>query len=348
MNFIKYNLKNAEGVIKETVRALRAGGLVVFPSDTVYGLLVDATRPQAVEKLIKFKNRPPGKPISVFVSDFKMLEAQITAKKKTLDLVRELLPGPFTIILNSRHRVDKKLESEKGTLGVRIPDYGLITDLVGRFGSPVTATSANVSGRSPHYSIETLLNDVGVERKKLIDLAVDAGKLPRNKPSTIIDLTTPTARILRKGEVVFENEKTYLSNSPKSTAKVGEYLITKHRTDSKKKPLVFIIEGELGTGKTVMVKGMGAKLGIDNIVSPTYVIYYEYGNFFHFDLYQVEDAEEFEHLGIEAMLKPGNVLVFEWGEKMGDLYELLKKRAKIIYVNMEYLNEHERRIIIKT
>lgn len=346
MKFISYNLKNAEIIIKQTVKVLREGGLVIFPSDTVYGLLVDAKNKEAVEKLTRFKNRPPGKPISVFVTDHEMLEDYVKTGEKQKELLKDLIPGPFTVILESKHTVDKLLESEKGTLGVRIPDYTLVRELVRAYGMPVTATSANMSGRSPHYSVESLFNDLPKEKQKLVDLVVDAGTLPRNKPSTIIDLSRPQVKILRRGDVVFNESKELVSESPHQTQKVGEYLIGKYDKDLKK-PLVFIIQGDLGAGKTVLIKGVAKKLGIENIISPTYVIYYEYGNFYHFDLYQIEESQEFKHLRVEKLLKPGNILCFEWGEKIGELYEILKEKAKIVYVNIEYIGESERKITIK-
>ena len=87
-------------------------------------------------------------------------------------------------------------------------------------------------------------------------------------------------------------------------------------------------------------------MGINNIISPTFVIYYEYENFYHFDLYQIEDKSEFKHLGIEKLLISGNILCFEWGEKAGEIIDLLKEKGKIVYVKMEYVNKRERKIII--
>lgn len=347
MKFITHNLKNAEEIVKKTIEVLKNGGLVVFPSDTVYGLLVDAKNQKAVEKLIKFKNRPPGKPISVFVPNLEMMEKYVSVDKRKKRLLKELLPGPFTVILESKHKVESLLESEKGTLGVRIPDYPLITKLVGVFAAPVTATSANLSGRSPHYSVESLINELGKDKKELIDLVIDAGKLPRNKPSTIIDLTEPKVRILRKGEIVFDRENTFVSENPQATGKLGEFILAKYHDPKSIRPLAIIIEGDLGAGKTVLVKGMGRKLGIENIVSPTYVIYYEYGSFYHFDLYQIEEVDELRNLGIGKLLKKGNILVFEWGEKVAELYGLLKNKADVVYIKIEYINEKKRKIIIK-
>ena len=353
MNIIQLTLKNSEEIIGETVKVLKSGGLVIFPSDTVYGALVDATSRAAVEKLIAFKNRPPGKPISIFVPGFKSIFLQAKVDNKQESILKTILPGPFTVILDSRHKINLLLESEKGSLGIRIPNYQPITKLMEKFGRPVTATSANQSGRSPHYSVETLLNDLSIKRKNLIDLVVDAGKLPRNKPSTVVDLTESKIKVLRRGDVGLVETKKLVSKSPEETKKIARSVILNAVKDlakrKLKKPLVFIIEGELGVGKTIFVKGLGETLGITKIISPTFVIYYEYenGNFYHFDLYQIEDKEEFKYLEIEKLLKPGKILCFEWGEKAGEIYDLVKNKAKIIYVKIDYITEKERRIFIK-
>jgi len=352
---IKLTKKNYSEVISITIEILKKGGLVVFPSDTVYGLLADATNEQAVKKLIDFKNRPPGKAISVFVSNFKMIDQLVTINNQQLTTLKQILPGPFTVILKSKHDVGNKhvcslLKSERGTLGIRLTMYQYIEILVKRFGKPLTATSANLSNRFPHYSIKTLLAKLPGNKRKLIDLIVDAGKLPRNKPSTVIDLTEQEIRILRKGDVNFTKSQSFVSKSPEETKKVAGSILNKigtiHELSVQCRPLVFIIEGELGVGKTVFVKGIGKSLGIKNIVSPTFVIFYEYGNFYHFDLYQIEEKEEFKYLGIEKFLKPGNILCFEWGEKVGEIYDLLKSRGRIVYVKMNYINERERKIVI--
>lgn len=345
MRLIKLNRNNLLKVIGEVLKILRNDGLVIFPSDTVYGALVDATNEKAVKKLIEFKNRPPGKAISIFVSGFKMLKHQVSISNQQSAIISQILPGPFTVILNSRHNVVKLLESEKGTLGVRIPMYRYIEVLTKKFRKPITATSANLAGRTPHYSIKRLLNELPEKKKLLIDLIVDTGKLPKNKPSTVVDLTSSAVRILRKGEMSFLETNKFISESVEGTRKIAKELINKIKKSNK--PLVFIIEGDLGVGKTVFVKGLGESFGIKNIISPTYVIYYEYGSFYHFDLYQIEEKDEFRHLGIEELLKPGNILCFEWGEKAGEIYELLKSKAKIVHVKMKYLNESKREIEIK-
>ncbi len=346
MDTITLTEKNRDEVVARTVDVLKWDGLVIAPSDTVYALIVKAASVNAVIKLLKFKNRPVGKPVSVFVADLKMMEENAELNANQSKIIRELLPGPFTIILKSKHKVLPLLESEKGTLGVRIPGYSFINKLVMAFADPLTATSANISSRPPHYRISTLLNELPGSKKKLIDLIVDAGQLPHNKPSTVVDLTGSDLKIVRQGDIPFIDTKTYMSESASQTKKIGRFILEKYRELSAQKPLVFILEGELGVGKTVFIKGMGEAMGIDNIISPSYVIYYEYGNFYHFDLYNMQEYGEFGPLGIDKLLKPGNILTFEWGEKSGDIIGKLKEKGEVIYIKMKYINEKEREIIV--
>jgi L-threonylcarbamoyladenylate synthase len=345
---------NKDSVIKKACEILSAGGLVVFPSDTVYGLLVDATNEEAVKKLIQFKNRPIGKAISVFVSEMNMLKSVVKLPSQKSDLLHHLLPGPFTVVLESNHSVSKLLESEKGTLGVRIPNYEFVHDLVVAYGKPVTATSANLGGKSPHYSIHSLLNQLPEQKKQLIDLIVDGGNLPRNKPSTVVDLTQQTIKILRQGDIVFEKSDEYISRTPSQTEKTGQFIVEQALKSSGNKPVVFILQGDLGSGKTVLSKGIGSYLGIEKIVSPTFVVYYEYETnhktykqFIHADLYNIEEPEEFKHLGLTEYLKPGNIMVIEWGEKLGDIYNTFKEKAYLVHININYSGKENRIIQIK-
>jgi len=367
MKIIILKENNFSTIIHQTIKVLKNGGLVIFPSDTVYGLLCDATNEQAVKKLIAFKNRPAGKPISVF-SNLKFIDQQVKINKEQKKIIEEILPGPFTIILPSKHKVSRLLESETGTLGVRIPMYQLINRLIQEFGKPVTATSANIASRPAKYSIETLLKELTNKQKELIDLIVDAGQLPRNKPSTVVDLSQSDVKILRQGDINFLNKsKTFLSKTSEETKNIAKTILKEKLKEirsaswrmAENKPLIFIIEGEMGVGKTVFVKGIGEQLGINNIISPTFVIYYEYdkiisniknqiSKMIHVDLYNIQDKQEFKYLGLEKFLKSGNILCFEWGEKAGEIIELLKEKGNIVYVNMKYVSEREREIIIKT
>jgi L-threonylcarbamoyladenylate synthase len=333
--------------IEKAIEILNQGGLVIFPSDSVYGALVDAANEEAVKKLIAFKARPYGKAISVFVSDFSMIKSLVEVNDEQDKILKEILPGPFTVVLKSKHKVSRLLESEKGTLGVRLPINRYLEKLMKKYGKPVTATSANLAGYPPHYSISSLLKRLPKEKQKLIDYIVDVGKLPRNKPSTVIDLTTPEIKVLREGELSFQKIGQFFSQNPNQTKKISQYLLEKYRSVLQKKPLIFIIEGELGVGKTVFVQGIGESLGLKNIISPSYVIYYEYPGLVHVDLYYLQDKEEFQYLKLERYFKPGMIICFEWGEKVGEIYEKLKRVGEVVFVKMRYLSESNREIIIQ-
>lgn len=352
MKTIFYSLETSEETVKETVDQLKKGNLVVFPSDTVYGLLVDATNEKAVNKLLEFKNRPAGKPISVFVN-WDLLPQTVKVDSNLRKRLEQLLPGPFTIVLPSKNKVIKTLESEEHTLGVRIPDDVLVAELVKHFKKPITATSANLSGRSPHYSIPSLLNSLSERKKRLIDFVVDKGTLPKKKPSTVVDMTKSRVKILRKGDVNIKESKSQISTSEDETKKIARELIENIVRNKVKKSISIILRGDLGSGKTVFVKGIADYFGITNIISPTYVIEYEYDinksgleKLMHFDLYTIATSDEYKHLGIEKHLEGTNLLCFEWGEKTGQILELLKKKSKLIVIDIDHLDERRRKITI--
>ena len=350
---INLDTANLSIVIERVTTELAKGGVVVFPTDTVYGLLADATNPLAVKRLIRFKQRPAGKPISIFVSDMNMMKKEVYVSELIQQRLKAILPGPFTVVLPAKHTLPTVLEAETGTLGVRIPRYNPVIELVKAYGKPLTATSANVSYQPPHYSIDSLLSKTPNEKIDLINLFVDAGELKSNKPSTVIDLTSPNITVLREGDHMVPTDQTRISASADETKTIGweaaDEAIAKHHD----KPVIFVLMGELGAGKTHFVKGVGDRLGIYNIISPTYVVYYEYPTqinqitmLLHVDLYNISDKEEFEHLGLDSYLKKDTMWCIEWGEKSGDIIENLKKKADVKFVSIKYTSQTEREIVI--
>lgn len=353
MKILKLDIFSQEELINVAISLLEKGSLVVVPSDTVYGLAVDATNPQAVSKLIEFKKRPPGKPISVFVGDFKMAKDLVFVNKKQEAILKQLLPGPFTIVLPSKGKVVPALESEKKTLGIRLINFEFITKLCQQFKKPITATSANISGDSPHYSIESFLKKLPKTKTSLVDLIIDFGNLPPNKPSTVIDLTASDIKILRKGDLNLKSEKKFISETPAQTKKIANFVINK-LLKKEFLPLVFLIEGPLGVGKTIFVKGLAAVLEIREIISPSFVTWYEYNcfhplvkKFYHLDFYFIEKKEEFDYLGLEKIFKEDQaVIAIEWAEKAGSIMEKVKKAKKLVYIKLKYLSSKKREIEI--
>jgi tRNA threonylcarbamoyl adenosine modification protein YjeE len=220
-------------------------------------------------------------------------------------------------------------------------------------GKPITATSANLSGRTPNYSVASFLKPLSQKKKNLISLLVDAGKLPRNKPSTVIDALGSEINILRRGDLVTGSSHTLISKSETETAKIAEFLYKKALSLGNKKAIVFSLSGDLGSGKTVFSRSIGRRLGItQKILSPTFVIYNEYSLknslfniFYHFDLYRLNSESEFKEISFLSHFLPGTISCHECPENMGQsIYQQLKKKTNLITVNFTYLDDHTREI----
>ncbi|OGL54085.1 hypothetical protein A3K55_02540 [Candidatus Shapirobacteria bacterium RBG_13_44_7] len=332
-------------LIKKAAKTIKKGGLVVYPSDTVYILAVDPTRQEAVDKLLAFKDRWTGKAISVAVADKKMAKDYVRLSLNAESIYDNLLPGPFTVVSEGKHRVAKGIEAENGTLGIRIPDNKYILGLVKVLGKPITATSANLSGRRPHYSVESLMKTLSDKKRGMIDLVVDVGKLPRNKPSTVIETSEPEIKVLRRGDLITGDSQSLISKSVRETEKIAEFLYKKNG-----KLVVFGLSGNLGCGKTVFSRGLGKVLGVkEKITSPTFVIFNEYktrgGKFLHFDLYRITTEQELEEINFLEQFGRKMVACIEWPENMGGKYlDRLKRITKYIPVNFEYVDEKTRKI----
>ena len=353
--------KDYEKVNRKTAEVIKAGGLVVFPSDTVYILAVDPTNQVAVNKLLGFKNRWTGKAISVAVLDMKMAMEYVEIDINGKNIYTNLLPGPFTIVSQGKHKTAKGIEAENGTLGVRIPDNKYVTDLVKILKKPITATSANLSGRTPNYSIASFLRPLSNKKREMIDLIVDAGKLPKNKPSTVIDITCPEIKVLRRGDLVTGKKTSLMSKSEAETEKIAEFLLKKALNKFKNKPIVFLLSGDLGCGKTIFSRKIGHLLGVKGkITSPTFVIYNEYkldhrslivdrrykiSNFLHMDLYKITSEKDLIEIEFLEKFEDKNIICIEWPEQMGKNYlAKIKEKAEIVNVGFEYVDEKTREI----
>ncbi|MEK7527415.1 MAG: L-threonylcarbamoyladenylate synthase [Patescibacteria group bacterium] len=350
MKIIKSNQKK---YLTLAAAVINSGGLVIYPSDTVYILAVDPRNPTAVAKLLSFKNRWPGKAISVAVSDIDMAEKYVKLSSKTRLLYQNLLPGPFTLVSPGRHLVAPGIEAENGTLGIRIPDSPYILDLVKKLSFPITATSANLSGRTPHYSVSSFLNTLSQKKLDLIDLIIDAGTLPKNKPSTVIDVTEPELKILRRGDLIAASSQTFLSTSEKNTGKIAQFLLNKILHTAAPSNIVLALSGDLGCGKTVFARAIGRYLGVKGpITSPTFVIYNQYpvkfpplNNFLHFDLYRLSSSSEFTEINFLSHFKKLTLSCLEWPENMGKVnLTWLKKHTSYFSINFEYVSENTRRL----
>lgn len=203
MQTIKTDANNFDKeVLKKVSEALRLGQVVLFPTETVYTLAVDATNEMAIKKVYEIKGRDFSKPLHVVVDSLSSAEKYVDVNNVARKLAKEFLPGPLTLVLPKKPRVlPDMLTSGIPTLGIRIPNLKLCLEVSKEFKKPYTTTSANVSGGSNTYSIEDVLNQFDEEKLKMIDLVVDVGTLPNLLPSTLLDLTVIPPQILRVGPV---------------------------------------------------------------------------------------------------------------------------------------------------
>jgi L-threonylcarbamoyladenylate synthase len=351
-------------ILNKSREILRNGGLVVYPTETCYGIGVDATNKKAVEKLLRYKERPEGKAISIAVSDEQMADKYVVINETAKNLYTNFLPGPITVISDSKHVVCKEIQAEDGSLGVRIPDYQFARELITAFGKPITATSANISGRKTPYKIEDILNNIPEKKKELIDFIIDAGELPHNPPSTVVDTRLNDANVLRQGSFSINNKKQILtSHSEEETRLISEDMMINHLLFLKEHAIIFALQGELGAGKTQFAKGVAYALGInENVSSPTFTIVKEYsfpqtkvfvknqilkGTLYHIDTWRMHEKKELLDLGFEKMVRPGNVIVIEWAEKVIQLIKsvVMKNKAISIFLDINGESEESQRVI---
>lgn len=195
--------------VEVAVAALRQGSLVVYPTETFYGLGALATLPSALGRLAAAKLRPPGKPLPLVAADATMafaLWAEVPAVARVL--ARSFWPGPLTLVAAAEPGLPAPV-TMGGAVGVRVPGSGLARELCRRAGGPVIATSANPSGGPPPASVEQL----DPELLARIDLVLDGGRTPGGLPSTVVQVGVDGPRLLRAGAVPWEAVEAALRSS---------------------------------------------------------------------------------------------------------------------------------------
>ncbi len=176
--------------------AIRRGGIVAFPTDTVYGIGVSAFDNQAIEKLYEVKMRSEHKAIPVLIADTSDLEELISDLPPQAELLMDQFwPGPLTLILPSKTTLPPALSPEP-TVGIRIPGSTFTRELLRETG-PLAATSANLSGKSSAQTAEEVIEQFANQ----IELIIDGGETPGERASTVVDCTKDTLRILRPGPI---------------------------------------------------------------------------------------------------------------------------------------------------
>ena len=183
---------------------LNSGGILLYPTDTLYGLGVDALNVEALKKLKVLKGRDEGKPISIVVSDMEMAEVYAEVTPLARKLAEVFLPGKITLILNARDNLPVELTAGTGTIGIRIPNNILCLNIARELGRPYTATSANVSDMDSKSTVSGILAQFGAQAG-MIDRVIDVGELLESLPSTVVDARGDTPHIIREGAISKED-----------------------------------------------------------------------------------------------------------------------------------------------
>ena len=182
--------------LKAVVKALKDGNVIVYPTDTLYGLGADIFNKSAVGKVFNIKKRSLDVPISIAVSNLKEIENIAHVTEKARKLCSKFLPGKLTIILKKKENVPDIVTSKLSKIAIRIPDNEIALKLLSEFG-PLTATSANIHGAAAPY----IINDIKMQFcKGDVSIYIDAGRI-NGKPSTIVDVSSDKMRIIREGAI---------------------------------------------------------------------------------------------------------------------------------------------------
>jgi len=190
---LRINEKNYYSVISEAVDFLKKGKIIIYPTETSYGLGADASNRKAIEKIHIIKEQPKNKPIPIIVPTLRIAKKFGKISKEGEKLIGKFMPGPLTLIVEKKESVPEEL-SGKG-MAFRISSNKIANDLCKKLGNAITATSANIHSEEPIYlgkgAIEKFVNKV--------DLIIDAGTLPKRKASTLYDVKS--RKVLREGPV---------------------------------------------------------------------------------------------------------------------------------------------------
>ena len=182
--------------ITKAAEILRAGGIVIYPTDTVYGIGCSARERKAIERIYLIKRQREDRPFSFICSDLKNISEYAHVSNSAFKIIRRLIPGPYTFVLPAtkmRH-LPKILVSKRKTVGIRVPDNKITLSLINELGHPILSTSVTTEEGE-------LLNDpelIAQKFRSLVDVIIDAGILT-SEPSTVIDLTGERPEIVRKG-----------------------------------------------------------------------------------------------------------------------------------------------------
>jgi tRNA threonylcarbamoyl adenosine modification protein (Sua5/YciO/YrdC/YwlC family) len=197
--FLKIHPKNPEPrKISHVTDLLKKGGVIVYPTDTIYGIGCDLMNRKAIERLCKILDiRPQKLDLSFICQDISHISEFIRGMETPVfKLLKKVLPGPYTFILESSSKVPRILDVNKKTVGIRIPDHAVPNMIVAQLGNPLITSSIKDDDRIKEYTTEP--EEIYEDFKLLVDLVIDSGA-GGNIPSTVVDCTGSEIKVLRHG-----------------------------------------------------------------------------------------------------------------------------------------------------
>ena len=192
--------------LEKAAELLRKGEVIAFPTETVYGLGVVYDNKEAYDRLVKVKRRPPMKPFTLMLADVEDVEKYAELNDVAKALVKNFMPGQFTMITTAKPGLPSWCISEVGRVGIRIADYDLIRNLIRKTGKPLLVPSANRSGEEPGTTAQQVAEAFGDEFPAVID-----GKTVSNLPSTVVMVEEQYTHVFREGAIKLEDIKKVIS-----------------------------------------------------------------------------------------------------------------------------------------
>lgn len=195
---VKIDPAHTERAYSRCRDVIRAGGVIAYPTDTVYGLGADPKNIRAVRKLFSIKGRQADRPILLLIKDASEVRDWASEVNPAAErLMKKFWPGPLTLVFKAKPNVMTELTGGTGTIGLRVPGNALTRQLLAALGTALTGTSANISGRPSLCTAREASEVIG----GMVDLVLDGGRAEGGNPSTVVDVSTERPKVIREGAI---------------------------------------------------------------------------------------------------------------------------------------------------
>jgi len=198
MKLLELNDSNIQQIINDMLSVLKKGGIIIYPTETLYGLGANALDVKAINKIFQIKKRPKTKPLPIVVRNLRWAEELAFIDGKVKKILKAVWPGPITVVLPKKEIVPFVLTANSPNIAMRVSSSEFVNELLDSFGYPLISTSANISGQQPTNKISDIIGKFKKAKLKP-DIIISKGDLPVSEPSTVLDLTLNKPKILRVG-----------------------------------------------------------------------------------------------------------------------------------------------------